>query len=222
MKSDFDLSGLPSLLERQLSGFFPVSEDEISLIKKAMPAVLGRVEHCLANVDNKYFRRDGEAFFSPFHSGQWLIFLCYMTNTLSSDSNMDLRLRKTIADKVYYLNKIMHSVDIYHEVELPSVFFMEHPVGTVLGRARYSDGFMAYQGCTVGGNKGHYPTLGRNFRMMSGSKILGQPRGRQRNACRKHLRQGYRHPVRRDCLRFFAPPDSQVPVKNKRLFKNAC
>ena len=158
MKSDFDLSGLPSLLERQLSGFFPVSEDEISLIKKAMPAVLGRVEHCLANVDNKYFRRDGEAFFSPFHSGQWLIFLCYMTNTLSSDSNMDLRLRKTIADKVYYLNKIMHSVDIYHEVELPSVFFMEHPVGTVLGRARYSDGFMAYQGCTVGGNKGHYPT----------------------------------------------------------------
>ncbi len=32
---------------------------------------------------------------------------------------------------------------------------------------------MAYQGCTVGGNKGHYPTLGRNFRMMSGSKILG-------------------------------------------------
>ncbi len=173
MKSDFDLSGLPSLLERQLSGFFPVSEDEISLIKKAMPAVLGRVEHCLANVDNKYFRRDGEVFFSPFHSGQWLIFLCYMANTLSSDSNMDLRLRKTIADKVYYLNKIMHSVDIYHEVELPSVFFMEHPVGTVLGRARYSDGFMAYQGCTVGGNKGHYPTLGRNFRMMSGSKILG-------------------------------------------------
>ena len=70
MKSDFDLSGLPSLLERQLSGFFPVSEDEISLIKKAMPAVLGRVEHCLANVDYKNFRRDGVAFFSPFHSGQ--------------------------------------------------------------------------------------------------------------------------------------------------------
>lgn len=74
---------------------------------------------------------------------------------------------------MYYLNKIMHSVDIYHEVALPSVFFLEPPVGTVLGRAVYSDGFMAYQGCTVGGNKGHYPVLGRDFRMMSGSKILG-------------------------------------------------
>ncbi len=33
---------------------------------------------------------------------------------------------------------------------------------------------MAYQNCTVGGNKGFYPTLGKNFRMMSGSKILGE------------------------------------------------
>ena len=45
-----------------------------------------------------------------------------------------------IADKIYYLNKILHSVDIYHEVELPSTFFLEHPVGTVLGRAKYQDG----------------------------------------------------------------------------------
>lgn len=67
----------------------------------------------------------------------------------------------------------MHSVDIYHEVELPSIFFLEHPVGTVLGRASYQDGFMAYQNCTVGGNKGKYPTLGKSFRMMSGSKVLG-------------------------------------------------
>ena len=67
----------------------------------------------------------------------------------------------------------MHSVDIYHEVTLPESFFLEHPVGTVLGRAKYESGFMAYQNCTVGGNKGKYPTLGKNFKMMSGSKILG-------------------------------------------------
>ncbi len=67
----------------------------------------------------------------------------------------------------------MHSVDIYHEVKLPDVFFLEHPIGTVLGRAEYGDGFMALQNCTVGGNKGKYPVLGRNFKMMSGSKIVG-------------------------------------------------
>lgn len=67
----------------------------------------------------------------------------------------------------------MHSVDIYHEVILPESFFLEHPVGTVLGRAKYQDGFMAYQNCTVGGNKGKYPTLGKDFHMMSGSKVLG-------------------------------------------------
>lgn len=171
MISDYPLSALPELLERQLQAFFPVDDREKALLAAAMPAVLERVERCIERVDNKYFRRQGQAFFSPFHSGQWLIFLCYMANTLSTRIPEP---DKQLADKVYYLNKIMHSVDIYHEVELPSTFFLEHPLGTVLGRASYSDGFMAYQGCTVGGNKGCYPTLGRNFRMMSGSKILGR------------------------------------------------
>lgn len=67
----------------------------------------------------------------------------------------------------------MHGVDIYHEVELPQSFFLEHPVGIVLGRAVHGNNFMAYQNCTVGGNKGKYPVLGSNFKMMSGSKVLG-------------------------------------------------
>lgn len=177
MISDFNLSGLSDLLHRQLTGFFPLDEWEHDLLNRCMPETLSRLERCIAGVDNKYFHRDGEIFFSPFHSGQWLIFLCYLANTVSTRHGLaaseDIRRAKTFADKIYYLNKIMHSVDIYHEVELPDVFFLEHPVGTVLGRASYQEGFMAYQNCTVGGNKGHYPTLGRNFRMMSGSKILG-------------------------------------------------
>jgi len=76
-------------------------------------------------------------------------------------------------DKIYYLNKILHGVDIYGEVELPSVFFFEHPLGMVLGRAKYGENFFAMQGCTIGGNKGKYPTLGNNLKMYSDSKILG-------------------------------------------------
>lgn len=180
MISDFSPDGISALIRRQLSGFFPLPEEETILLQHFIPEALSRLEVCIAGIDNKYFHRDGDAFFSPFHSGQWLIFLCFLANTVSTRHGFSdaekIRRAKTLADKIYYLNKIMHSVDIYHEVELPSVFFLEHPVGTVLGRASYQDGFMAYQGCTVGGNKGHYPVLGRNFRMMSGSKILGKSR----------------------------------------------
>lgn len=159
------------MVNRQLSGFFPVSDAELRLITEVMPDVLARVEKCFAQVNNKYFHRDGRIYFSPFHSGQWLIFLYYLSNTISTRIEHP---DKPLADKIYYLNKIMHCVDIYHEVQLPESFFLEHPLGTVLGRAVYGNGFMAYQGCTVGGNKGHYPVIGTNFRMMSGSKVLGK------------------------------------------------
>lgn len=172
MISNYDLSKLPDLLCRQLESFFPVSPEEKEIMAAATPTALSRLERCISQVDNKYFHREGQTFFSPFHSGQWLIFLYYLANTISTKMSPELT-DKTLADKIYYLNKIMHSVDVYHEVELPGAFFLEHPLGTVLGRAKYQDGFMAYQGCTVGGNKGNYPTLGKNFRMMSGSKILG-------------------------------------------------
>ena len=52
-------------------------------------------------------------------------------------------------------------------------FFLEHPLGTVLGRAQYGNNFFAMQGCTVGGNKGKYPVIGNNVKMFSNSKILG-------------------------------------------------
>ena len=69
----------------------------------------------------------------------------------------------------------MNGIDIYHEVEIPDVMFMEHPLGTILGRAKYQSGLEIYQGCTIGGNsKEEYPIIGKNFKMYSNSKILGR------------------------------------------------
>lgn len=56
---------------------------------------------------------------------------------------------------------------------MPESFFLEHPVGTVLGRAQYGNRFFAMQNCTIGGNKGYYPIIGNNVKMYSGAKILG-------------------------------------------------
>lgn len=167
---------IEQLLYRQLSNFFPISEKEQAILHEAQPQALARCEKCFNEVDNKYYHKESEAFFSPFHSGQWLIYLLYLANTISlclTKFNIGEG-EKLLADKIYYLNKIMNGVDIYHEVEIPDVMFFEHPVGSVLGRAKYQNGLMIYQNCTIGGNKGYYPILGKNFHMMSGSKILGK------------------------------------------------
>ena len=64
-------------------------------------------------------------------------------------------------------------MDWFYEIELPNYWGVEHPVGSVLGRAQYNDGLFIYQNCTIGGNKKQYPTLGRNVIMYSNSTIIG-------------------------------------------------
>lgn len=82
-----------------------------------------------------------------------------------------------LADKLYYLNKIMHSVDWYWAIELPDHFYAEHPLGSVLGRAQYGDYLILYQGTTVGGNRNkngiNYPKMGDYIILYANSTIIG-------------------------------------------------
>ena len=103
-----------------------------------------------------------------------MIFLYYLSNELFKRN-----ICSGLCDKVYYLNKIMHSVDLFYAIELPDVFGAEHPLGAVMGRAKYSNGFFFYQGCTVGGTKDktgniHYPEIEENCHMYANSSILGK------------------------------------------------
>ena len=80
---------------------------------------------------------------------------------------------------LYYLNKILHSNDWYYQIELPDIVWAEHPLGSVLGRAKYGNGFFFMQNCTVGGSPNAssaicYPTIGENVLLYAGSSILGE------------------------------------------------
>jgi serine O-acetyltransferase len=100
------------------------------------------------------------------------MFLYLLSNTLF---RMDER--PALASKVYALNKALHGIDVFYEVELPDIFLFQHPVGTVLGRATYRDYFCAYQRCSVGANLDDvYPTIGKGVVMYGGSSIIGASR----------------------------------------------
>ncbi|MEQ9447762.1 MAG: hypothetical protein RLN70_02525, partial [Rhodospirillaceae bacterium] len=66
----------------------------------------------------------------------------------------------------------------FYEVELPGVFAVVHPVGTVLGRARYSDYFCAYQSVSVGADpfSGRAPVFGEGVVMYGGARAIGDVR----------------------------------------------
>lgn len=155
-------------LDRQLSVLFPINAEESSAIDGAWSATFDRLEMRFSRIKNKYYSREGETLFDPLHGCQWTHFLYTLSNEIYHRGGV-----RTVCDKVYALNRALNSVDMYYEVELPDVFTFDHPLGTVIGRADYSDFFEFSQGCTVGNNNGIYPKFGQRVFMMSDSKVIG-------------------------------------------------
>ena len=156
-------------LIRQLNSFFSVSDSEINVIKALGKTVFQRCEYNFSKNDNKYYSRNGETYFNPYHSGQYTVFLYYFSNTIFKKEKDSLQL----ADKIYYLNRTMNACDLFYEVELPEIFSLDHPLGTVMGRAKFGDYFAFSQTCTVGNNNNIFPVIGEHVTMSVNSMILG-------------------------------------------------
>lgn len=154
-------------LKLQLNSLYLYAGEGTEEIDCAYDKVLEILDNCFSHVKNKYYRNNGETIFNPLHVAQWTMFLYTMANQLSKDGNTD------ICDMIYGLSKMVSSADIFYGVEMPRIWFFDHPQGSVLGRAEYSDFFTFSQGCTVGNNKGYYPVFGKHVSMLSNSKVLG-------------------------------------------------
>ena len=145
--------------------------DEYS-IKKYVPLALNEMEENIKACNIPRLYNNGVIIFSEYHSVTWMIFLYRLSHLLGKIGGVN-----ECADMVYYLNKIMHGIDWYHQIELPIHFLAEHPLGSVLGRAKYGDYFFVYQGTTVGGNRKDgilcYPQIGNNVIMYANSSIIG-------------------------------------------------
>ena len=161
----------------QLKSHFFISEEEKAVIESRFDFALAACEENFTHSENKYYFVEEGGIkicrFSPYHAVQYMTFLYYLSHDIYKNVNIG-----QLCDKIYYLNKIFHSVDLFYAIDLPAHFGAEHPMGAVMGRAKYSNGFFFYQGCTVGGTSDkqgnlYYPILDENVRMYSNSSILG-------------------------------------------------
>lgn len=172
------------VLKRQLNSFWNVSiSDDIWMLEKISDA-LTKVNNSFMAANNKYYLKYG---FSIYNSAQYSIFLYYLANIIGNtqsgcNSNYSVESRGGdggggLADQIYYLNKIMNCVDWYWQVDLPNHFIVVHPIGTILGRAQYSDYLCVYQGVTIGGNfkqvEIQYPSLGNYVTLYANASVIG-------------------------------------------------
>lgn len=157
------------ILFRQLENFWDEWDKEV--INRQIPKALEQMNKNYSMAASKQRYKDGNMVFDPMYTGTWAIFLYKLSRLLFLEGN------NKEAECIYYLNKVLHSVDWFYQTELPLHFMAEHLLGSVLGRARYSDYLFVYQGTTIGGNrKGdalYYPKVGENVVLYANATVLG-------------------------------------------------
>ncbi|WP_199770696.1 LbetaH domain-containing protein [Helicobacter marmotae] len=162
---------IPSLhkhLHKQISQFFepPLLDEKITDI------ALAKFHFCTHAIEEKYFQHGSLSMQDFYHSDKYAMFLCFLQSAYA------LAKQDKVATQIYYLNKILHSIDVFYEISLPDIFIFTHPLGSVLGRAKYSNFLSIYQNCTIGGDErgGHiyYPSLGVGVALYAGAKIIGK------------------------------------------------
>lgn len=162
-------SKLMQLINNQLRSHFLPTQETIS--KENIEEAIYKFIYCTSNAKGKYYdnKLDINCF---YNSDKYAIFLYYLSRVMIEKNKID------IATHIYYLNKILHSIDLFYEVEMPSIFLLVHPVGSVVGRAKYNDYFCLYQNCTIGSDThngiSHYPIFGKKIIMYAGSKVIGK------------------------------------------------
>lgn len=161
---------LSDYLINQLNNHFPDSKLINSKeILKSLDLTLDRLENCLTKAQLNRYKKDGIPYFNHLFSDTYMLFLCYLGNTVWNQTH-DI----TLASKIYYLNKIMHSFDCMYDNKIPDVFLIVHGIGTIMGKADYSNYFVIYQGCTIGASHGIYPKIGVGVSVTANSSIIGK------------------------------------------------
>lgn len=156
-----DCNALSAYITAQANSFYPggadaPSQDEIAMALKRFFVSAARI------------RRWAKTGFSPLESEKNTQFLWLLSNTVYR-----ARGAHALADRLFYLNKTLNGFTCFYDTPLPDIFFIGHSVGTVLGKANYSDYLMVFQGATIGQMNGKSPTLGKGVILFPGANIAG-------------------------------------------------
>lgn len=167
---DFDAHSLAHYVALQLERCFPDGRHcGAGDLAPAVAEALERTHMCFVGIHRPKYRAGDDVLYNPLHPDHHAVFLYLLSNVLSRKDREDPR-----AFRLFYLNKVLHGLDAYHDIELPEVFQFMHPLGTILGHARYGNHFCVYQGCSVGSDEqGNFPTFGDGVVMYAGASVIG-------------------------------------------------
>lgn len=157
---------LAAYLGAQLGHLFPTpdAKSDAERVLELLPAALGRMRPILDGV--RAFETDR---FDHLNSLQHAT----LTYLLSSEAGR-ARADKTLAERLFLLNRALNGIDLFYAVDLPEVFFFSHGVGSVLGNVRYGERLVIFHNVTVGRVGDKRPVIGRDVVLYPGAVVTGR------------------------------------------------
>lgn len=120
-------------------------------------------------VKNKYYRTSSnKGIVNPLYLDHYAKLMYFFSRELFLKG-----VNRFLLDQIFLSIKGRCCVDLYYELNLKEYFLPLHAVGTILGRADYGRYFVVEQNCTVGNNKGIYPSFGDGVVLRPNSFVLG-------------------------------------------------
>ena len=171
--TSINIEDITNYVALQCNYHFP---DEKSVVPSelidSVKNVLDKIEFCFQHVNLDYYNKNNHPFFNHLNGDHYCVFLSYLTRYIYIKSeNINL------ASKIFLLNKSLHGIDSFYGINLPDIFIVCHPLGTVLGNAQYKDRMIFYQNVTVGStSKGIYPKFSSQTILYSNSSVIGDCR----------------------------------------------
>ena len=155
---------LKKYVAHQLDTNFPVYGVKTEFKNIHLDTAIARAEYCFSRVATY-----SSAKVDPFHSGKYSTFLYLLANTIYASDGQN-----ETATRLFLLNKMLNGIDLFYDIEMPSVFLIGHTVGMVFAKAEYGDFCVFHQGCTVGRNFEDRPSLGEGVIMYPNSSVIGR------------------------------------------------
>lgn len=170
MELSLSKADLKSYVTAQLQHFFPDKHQADFNVENqsVFELALERTEFCFSSILLAPYKKHGTPLLNHLYSDQYAVFLWFLSNSVWKETE-----DKELANKLFYLNKALHGFSCTYDTALPNVFALVHTVGTVLGKATYSDYLVAYQGSTVGAQDGKYPVIGKGVSLLPYSSVVG-------------------------------------------------
>lgn len=169
MITSLSVTELAEYTSRQLNHFFPDKNlVDLAGYKTCVQLALDRMDYCYQRVSLKHYFNGTDTLFNHLYSDQYVMYTWYLANSIWKETQ-----DKNLCNKLYYLNKSLHGFDCMFDTRLPDIFLIFHGVGTMLGKATYSDYFVVLHGCTVGSHKGNYPVMEKGVALAANSSLIG-------------------------------------------------